>query len=119
MDLRPGGIFHYSFQMPGGPVLWGRFVYREIVAPERLVFVSSFSDENGGLTPPPFIPTWPLEILNTITFAEELGKTTLTLLASPINATPEELKTFREGMRSLERGFAGTLDQLAAYLAKS
>ncbi len=29
--------------------MWGKFVYREITPPERLVFVNSFSDEAGGL----------------------------------------------------------------------
>jgi hypothetical protein len=30
--------------------MWGKFVYREIVAPERLVFINFFSDEKGGVT---------------------------------------------------------------------
>ena len=105
--------------MPNGPEIWGKFVYREILSPERLVFVNCFSDAAGNLTRHPFSPTWPLEILNTITFAEQFGKTTLTLLANPINATPEELKTFREGMIFLEKGLEGSLEQLAAYLTKA
>ena len=32
----------------------GKFVYREIVAPERLSFISSFSDEKGGVTRHPW-----------------------------------------------------------------
>jgi uncharacterized protein YndB with AHSA1/START domain len=118
MDLRTGGMLLYSFQMPGGPVMWGRFVFREIAVPERLVFVNSFSDENGGMTRPPFDRPWPPEILHTVTFAEEFGKTTLTLLATPINATPEEIATFRDGTASLEQGFAGTMDRLAAHLER-
>jgi hypothetical protein len=35
-----------------------------------------------------------------------------------MNATREELKTFREGMVFLEKGLAGTLDQLSEYLGK-
>jgi len=119
VDLKPGGSFHYSIRMPNGPEIWGKFVYREILPPERLVFVNCFSDAAGNLTRHPFSPTWPLEILNTITFAEQFGKTTLTLLANPINATPEELKTFREGMIFLEKGLEGSLEQLAAYLTKA
>jgi len=118
VDLRPGGSFLYSMRMANAPEIWGKFVYREIRPPDRLVFLSSFSDADGNLTRHPFSPTWPLEILNTVTFVEEFGKTRLTLLANPINATPEELKTFREGMVFLEKGLTGTLDQLAGYLAK-
>src|SRR5205085_4388835 len=67
LDLRPGGVFHYSMRSPGGNDMWGKFVYREVVAPERLVFVNSFSDAEGNLTRNPFSPSWPLEILNTWT----------------------------------------------------
>ena len=48
----------------------------------------------------------------------EFGKTRLTLLAVPIHATPQELKSFGEGKVYLEKGLAGTFDQLAEYLGK-
>src|SRR5215468_2760397 len=44
LDLRPGGVFHYGMQAPNGAAMWGKWVFREIVAPKRLVFVVSFSD---------------------------------------------------------------------------
>ena len=53
-DLRPGGMFHYAFAFQPGHEMYGRFVYREIVAPERLVFVNSFSDPAGAITRAPF-----------------------------------------------------------------
>ena len=118
VDLRPGGSFLYSMRMPNATEMWGKFLYREITPPDRLVFISSFSDADGNLTRHPFSPTWPLGILNAVTFAEEFGKTRLTLLANPMNATREELKTFREGMVFLEKGLAGTLDHLSEYLGK-
>ena len=52
--------------------MWGMFVYREIVRPERIVFVNSFSNENGDVTRHPMAPDWPLEMLTTFTF-EDLG----------------------------------------------
>src|SRR6185369_5813416 len=61
MDFRPGGSFHYCLRSPDGKEMWGKFVYREIEAPKRIVLVNSFSDEKGGLTRPPMSPTWPLE----------------------------------------------------------
>src|SRR5687767_1594226 len=43
LGFRPGGTFHYRMQMPDGFEMWGRFTYREIDAPERIVFVNAFS----------------------------------------------------------------------------
>ncbi len=48
--------------------LWGKFVYREIVEPEKIILVNSFSDKDGGLTRHPMSPSWPLQLLSTTTF---------------------------------------------------
>ncbi len=120
MDLRSGGTFHYGMSMPNGQVMWGKFVYREITAPERLVLVNSFSDEAGGITRHPMSPTWPLELLTTFTFEEEPGgKTKLTIRWSPIKATEAEQQTFDAGHDSMQQGWGGTLDQLGAYVANA
>jgi uncharacterized protein YndB with AHSA1/START domain len=116
LDLRPGGLFHYRMRSPEGHEMWGRFVYREIVAPERIVFVNSFADENGGIIRAPFAPDWPLEVLNVMTLTEEGGKTTLTLRGGPINASAAEISRFNSFHDSMRQGFGGTLDQLEAYL---
>lgn len=116
-DLRPGGVFHYWLEAPAGGKMWGRFVFREIAAPERLVFVSSFSDENGGLIRHPMSATWPLEVFNVLTLTERDGRTTLTLRGGPINASEIERQTFQENRGNLRQGFAGTWSQLDAYLA--
>jgi len=122
LDLRPGGVFHYCMQAPEGSAmghkLWGKFVYREIVSPARLVFVNSFSDEAGGLTRHPLAPNWPLEVLNVLTFAEHQDKTTITLTGIPINVTEAEREIFKSWHKSMQQGFGGTLDQLEQYLAK-
>ena len=120
MDLRPGGTYHYGMKVPDGTVMWGKFVYREITPPEKLVFINSFSDEKGGLTRHPMAPTWPMEMLSVFTF-EELpgGKTKFTLRWSPHNATEEERKTFDAGHDSMNQGWSGTMEQLETYLAKA
>jgi uncharacterized protein YndB with AHSA1/START domain len=118
VDLRPGGLCHYGMRTPDGQEMWGKFVYREIVPPERLSFVVSFSDEDGGITRHPMSATWPLEVLNTMILTEKAGRTTLKMQGVPIHATAEERKTFKDGHKSMEQGFKGTLDQLAEYLAK-
>jgi len=117
LDLRPGGFLHYCLRLPDGKDMWGKFVYREIVAPERLVFVVSFSDEAGSVVRHPWAPDWPLETLSTLTLVEHEGRTTLTMKGVPINATESERKAFEAGRGSMQQGWTGTLDQFAAYLA--
>jgi uncharacterized protein YndB with AHSA1/START domain len=119
LDLRPGGIFHYCLQSPDGQKMWGKFIYREIVAPERLVHIVAFSDEKQGVTRHPMSPSWPLETLATATFTEHDGKTTLTVRWAPHNATEAERNTFATSHESMRQGWTGTMDQLAAYLAKA
>ncbi|XDD49628.1 SRPBCC domain-containing protein [Leptospira sp. WS92.C1] len=118
VDLRPGGIFHYSMISPDGVEMWGRFVYREIFPPEKLVFVVSFSDANAGAIRHPMAVNWPVEILNVLTLTEERGKTVLKLQGSPIHASAKEIKTFGDNFGSMEEGFGGTFEKLEAYLAK-
>ena len=122
LDLRPGGIFHYCMQVPNGPTLWGKWIFREIRPPERLSFVSTFSDPEGGLTRHPMSAQWPLETLSTVTFAEHTGKgqgTTVVVSWIPIRATPEERRTFDDAHESMRLGWRGTLDQLDAYLREA
>jgi uncharacterized protein YndB with AHSA1/START domain len=120
-DLRPGGVFHYAMQFSAGKPMYGKFIYREIAAPERLVFVNSFSDPEGGLTRAPFPQlhgNWPLEVLNHLTLVEKGGRTGLTLRGHPINATPTEVATYTSMFDSMRQGFGGTFDALAEYLAR-
>jgi uncharacterized protein YndB with AHSA1/START domain len=117
MDLRVGGTYLGAMRAPDGRVMWAKFVYREIAAPERLVWVHSFSDEAGGLTRHPLSPTWPLEMLTTVIFeAAAPGKTKVTLRWSPLNATVEEQKTFDAAHDGMRGGWSGTFERLEAYL---
>ena len=118
LDLRPGGVFHYCLRSQDGKEIWGKFVYREIAAPSRIVLVNSFSDAQGGLTRHPFAPTWPLEMLSTTTFDEEGGKTKLAIEWSPLNPTDEERKTFDSSHDGMKQGWTGTFEQLTDYLVK-
>ena len=118
VDLRPGGTFLYGMKAPDGGDVWGKFVYREIKAPERLVFVVSFSDPQGGVTRHPSSPDWPEYILSTVTFSELSGKTKVTVNWIPHEASAAERKVFEAGRPSMTQGWGGTLDQLEAYLRK-
>lgn len=120
MDLRPGGSYHYGMQTPNGQAMWGKFVYREVVPQERMVFINSFSDEEGGITRHPGNENWPLEMLSIFTFAEMPGgKTKFTVTWAPYNATEEERKTFDSNRQSMLQGWGGTMEQLEVYLARA
>ena len=116
-DLRPGGMHHYCM-MYNGVEIWGKFIYREIVPPEKIVWVNSFSDAKGGTTSHPMSPTWPKEMLTTVTFTQHLEFTTVKVEWVPINASQTELETFEAGRASMNQGWGGTLEQLDQYLAE-
>lgn len=118
-QLAPGGTYHYGMKAPNGTPMWGKFVFREVKAPERMVVISSFSDENMGTTRHPMHQSWPLEMLSVFTFEEAPGgKTKLTVQWTPHQATAEETKTFENNRQSMNMGWTGTLEQLENYLAK-
>ena len=119
MDFCVGGIYHYGMRTPTGQEIWGRFLYREIVKPERLVWINSFSDKDGGLTTHPMNPACPREMLTTLSFKALGGKTEVTIDWIPVEGSTEsEFGTFDKGRDSMQMGWTGTLDQFSAYLAK-
>jgi uncharacterized protein YndB with AHSA1/START domain len=73
MDIRPGGTYRFRMRSPEGVDHRKRGVYREIVAPERIVFTFAWEEPDGRLG---------RELLVTVTF-EPLGtQTRLTLRQS-------------------------------------
>jgi uncharacterized protein YndB with AHSA1/START domain len=119
IDFRVGGTYHYGLRMPDGKEMWGRFVYREIARPERLVWINSFSDKDGGLSVHPMNPNWPREMLTTATFKDLGGKTEVTIQWIPVDGSTElETGTFDQGRDSMKGGWTGTFEQFANYLNK-
>jgi uncharacterized protein YndB with AHSA1/START domain len=71
----------------------------------------------GNLTRHPMSPTWPLELLSTLTFEAQSARTVLTVRWSVLPTTPAaERETFERAMDSMREGWTGTLDQLGQYL---
>ena len=116
LDFRAGGHFHYRMG-DGEHAQYGVFLFREIDAPDRLVFTNGFCDAAMNPTRAPFDGEWPLRILNTWTLDERDGITTLRLHGAPVDATDAGWKTFRHHFESMRAGFGRTFDQLQAYLA--
>jgi uncharacterized protein YndB with AHSA1/START domain len=78
---------------------------REVVEPERLVFVSAVPDEGGK---PIF------EVLNTVTFEEHGGETTLTVRARVISRTPAAARY----LGGMNEGWAQSLGRLDVLVSK-
>ncbi|MFZ2540259.1 MAG: SRPBCC domain-containing protein [Gallionella sp.] len=114
VDLRPGGKFHYCMRLPEGRDIYGIGIYREIVAPARLVYTDSFADAQGNPVPPAHYgmsASHPAETLVTVSFEEHEGKTRLTLRhAIPVSV---------EERAGTEQGWSEMLDRLAEDLAKA
>jgi len=116
IDLRPGGVFHYGMRAPDGQSMWGKWTFREIVRPELLEFIVSFSDEKCGVTRHPMSAEWPLQVLSTVRF-EDLGRRTrLVMTAEPLGANEAERRAFAEAKGSMQQGWNGAAEQLDAYL---
>jgi uncharacterized protein YndB with AHSA1/START domain len=120
LEFRPGGFFHYAMKFDGAPTMWGRFNYRQIVTPDQIVWLNSFSNEKGGIARAPFSELCPLEIENIVTFTQRAETTTIVLRAEPFGETTEERKFFDElcSSGSLTQGYGGTFEQLAKHVAK-
>lgn len=99
IDLRPDGLFRWIAQGETGAKYPFIGTYREIVPPERLVFVAGMS------------PAGPQQ-LSTLTFSESDGRTTLTIT---IECHSAEQRDEMLSMR-IDAGTARTLQNLAAHL---
>ena len=118
LDLRPGGIFLYRMRMPDGREMLGKWIYREIAAPQLLAVVHFTTDDTGKPIPNPFDPNLPPEMLTTSSFTEHEGRTTLTLRSVPINETRAQREAFNKLADAMEDGFNNSLDRLDEYLAR-
>jgi uncharacterized protein YndB with AHSA1/START domain len=104
LDLRPGGTILIHMRGPDGTVYPMTGVYKEVVPPERLVFTSAALDSDGN---PMF------EVLTTVTFAEEGGKTKQILRARVIKRTAQAAPY----LAGMEEGWTQSLERLAAYVS--
>jgi uncharacterized protein YndB with AHSA1/START domain len=99
MDVRPGGVWRRRMRAPDGTVVtkWG--VYREIAAPERLVF--TYRTESAGVVDP--------ETLVTLTFADLGDRTRLTLRHTAFESDAARLDH--------QGGWVSALERLGPFIA--
>jgi uncharacterized protein YndB with AHSA1/START domain len=101
MDIRPGGAYRFCMRSPAGTDHWKRGVYREIIAPERVVFTFAWEDANGR-------PGH--ETLITVEL-EAVGKRTRLTLRQAVFETVERCEDHRTGWTSCLERFAAWLTQ--------
>jgi len=103
IDLRVGGVYRYVWRRDSdGSEMGMGGVYREIVAPERLVATEKFDQA-----------WYPGEAVGTTVLVEQDGKTTITqtVLYQSREARDAVLKS------GMERGVAASYDRLAELVA--
>ena len=111
MELRVGGKYLNCMRSPEGQDFWSTGVYREIVPLERIVYTDSFADAEGNVVPATHYgmrPDFPLEMLVTVTFEEQDGKTKMTLMHTGLPTGPDS-----EGA---QQGWNESFDKLAESL---
>ena len=106
LDVRPGGAILIHMCGPDGNVYPMTGVYEEVVEPERLVFTSAALNEKGN---PLF------EVHKTVTFAEQDGKTTLSLQARVVKQTAQAAPY----LAGMEAGWTQSLERLMAYVSRA
>lgn len=104
IDARVGGALRIHMRAPNGVVYPMTGVFEEIDEPERLVFLSSALDDKGNSM---------FDVLSMVTFAEQGGKTALTLQARVVKATAQAPQ-YLQGMQA---GWTQSLERLGAHLA--
>jgi uncharacterized protein YndB with AHSA1/START domain len=106
VDLRPGGAIYIVMRSPDGSEYPMRGVFQEIERPERLVFINNAVDADNNII---------IEGLTTVTFADDAGKTMLTVQTRG-KAMVDYAAQYLQGM---EMGWSMSLDKLAEHLAKN
>jgi uncharacterized protein YndB with AHSA1/START domain len=105
LDVRPGGAIRIHMRAPDGIVYPMTGTFREIVAPERLVFTAIAEDQAGKPL---------LEAHTTVTFEALGGKTKITVHARAIGIAPIAAQM----LAGMEAGWTQSLERLAELMAR-
>jgi uncharacterized protein YndB with AHSA1/START domain len=104
LDPRVGGAIRIHMRAPDGTVYPMTGTVEAVQEPERLVLRCQARDDLGGVV---------LEVVNTVTFAESAGSTTVQVHARVLDATADGALH----LAGMEQGWTGSLDRLAALLS--
>jgi uncharacterized protein YndB with AHSA1/START domain len=113
-DLRVSGSYLYCMRSPEGKEIWSGGVFREIHKPEKIVCTAGFTDEQGNPVPAAtygMSPDFPAEMLMTVTFEVQAGRTRLTLRYAGIPAG--------DSLDMARAGWNESLDKFAAVVGQA
>lgn|SRR6185312_5478161 len=105
VHARVGGAIRVVMRGPDGAEYPMKGTFREVVRPQRLMFTNVAIDEDGNHL---------LEGETTVTFAEQGGKTLLTLTTHAAGLVP----IARQMLAGMEAGWTQSIDKLAALAAR-
>lgn len=115
-DFQQGGSFFYGMALADGGFSYGKLTYTEITSPEKIAFLTSFTDADGNPIRHPMAANWPLEVHTTTTFIEEDDQTRVVSHTYPVNAQADEVALFESAFAGMTQGNNGMFDNFAAYL---
>jgi uncharacterized protein YndB with AHSA1/START domain len=105
LDVRAGGALRIVMHGPDGNDYPMKGVFREVVAPERLVFSNIAIDNNGNHL---------LEGETIVTLTEQGGKTTMMMKSHAVGLVP----IAPQMLAGMEAGWTQSIDKLAELVAK-
>lgn len=99
---------------PEGVTFHGRFEYREIARPCRIVYIQQFCDEAGNAARHPGFPEFPAAMQTTVLFATEGEQATRVTVVSEIHGTASarEIEAFRKERSGMTLGWTDSFDKL-------
>ena len=106
LDVRVGGKIRIDMRAPDGTIYPMTGIFRDIHMPSRLVFMAEARDHAGKAL---------LESLTTVTFAEEGGKTRLTVHAHAVGLAA----IAPQMLAGMEAGWTQSIDKLEELMAKA
>ena len=116
-DLKPGGVWRNEMRMSKGSD-FSRMDFTEVVSEEKIVYHHASVNESWEDAPNPMMPTWPQKFLTTITFTANGDKTVVRLSQVPMDASQEEIETFKQMMAGMDHGWGAGFDLIAEIMAE-
>jgi uncharacterized protein YndB with AHSA1/START domain len=105
VDARVGGRFEVHMQGDDGILLPSVGEFREVIAPERIVFTSNLEGPDGRKL---------IEAVNTVSLDDDGGRTKMTLHVKVVHAEPE----IADKLAGLEAGWTQSLERLEAEVVR-
>ena len=103
-DLKPGG--RWLTEMKWGDQSHRQIVeFKEVAAPERLVWHHHSADADWSVAANSMMPDWPRTLLSELTLTERDGQTSLVLVQTPVDASPDELACFENMSAGMGQGW--------------